>query len=88
MFAARFEKTYAKLPHDRQGGVDKVVLALIKQEPTPGMRVKPIQPEKHYSEARISAGDRLVFRVDGGTVAFVDIVTHDDIERYGKLLGL
>jgi Txe/YoeB family toxin of Txe-Axe toxin-antitoxin module len=45
------------------------------------LRVEPIQPEKYYLEARISAGDRIVFRVEGETIDFVDVVKHDDIER-------
>lgn len=80
----RFRESYAGLSHDRQKGADKVALALIKQEITPGMRVKPIEPEKYYQEARISSGDRIIFRVEGGTVWFVDVVTHDDIGKYGK----
>jgi Txe/YoeB family toxin of Txe-Axe toxin-antitoxin module len=86
-FSDRFKESYAALSHDRQKGTDKVVLALMKQEPTPGMRVKPIQPEKYYNEARINAGDRLVFRVEDGKVWFVDVVEHDDINRYGRKVG-
>jgi hypothetical protein len=48
------------------------------------MRIKPIEPEKYYNEARINDGDRLVFRVESGCVWFVDVVEHDDIDRYGK----
>ncbi|HET7321890.1 MAG TPA: hypothetical protein VFI96_05310 [Longimicrobiaceae bacterium] len=87
-FSDRFRVSYSALSHDRQKGADKVVLALMKQEPTPGMRIKPIQPEKHYSEARINSGDRLIFRIEAGKVWFVDIVEHDDIARYGKRFGV
>ncbi|MDQ3388918.1 MAG: hypothetical protein M3483_05380 [Gemmatimonadota bacterium] len=83
-FADRFRESYAALTNDRQKGVDKVILALMKQEPTPGMRIKPIQPEKYYYEARINAGDRLVFRLDDAGVRFVDVVQHDDIDRFGR----
>jgi hypothetical protein len=48
------------------------------------MRVKPIQSEKYYDEARINDGDRLIHRIDGGKVWIVDIVSHDDIGKYGK----
>jgi hypothetical protein len=85
-WSRRWSKTYGALSHDRQKGTDKVAIALIEQEPTPGMRVKPIEPEKYYCEARINDGDRLVFRIDGGAVWFVDVVDHDDIDRYGKKL--
>lgn len=83
-WSKRWDKSYSELSHDRQKGVDKVVIALIKQEATPGMRVKPIEPQKYYDEARINDGDRIVFRVEDETVWFVDIVTHDEIGRYGK----
>lgn len=73
----------------QQGGVDKGVIALLKRKPTPGMQVKPIQPDKYYDEARINDGDRLVHRIDGGTLWVVDVVPHDDIDRYGrKVKGL
>jgi len=85
-WSKRWSKTYAGLSVERQKGTDKVAIALIKQEPTPGMRIKPIEPEKYYNEARINDGDRLVFRIEAGTVWFVDVVDHDDIDRYGKKL--
>ncbi|HEY0015574.1 MAG TPA: hypothetical protein VGC13_04625 [Longimicrobium sp.] len=83
-WSSRWDKSYASLSHDRQKGADKVAIALIKQEITPGMRIKPVEPEKYYNEARINDADRLIFRIEGGTVWFVDIVEHDDIGRYGK----
>jgi hypothetical protein len=89
MWSSRWAKSYAALSNDRQKGVDKVAIALIKQEITPGMRIKPVEPEKHYNEARINDADRLIFRIEGGTVWFVDIVEHDHIGRYGrKVAGL
>jgi hypothetical protein len=83
-FSKRFEKSYAGLTVAQQNGVDRAVIALLKRKPTPGMRVKPIQPEKYYAEARINDGDRLIHRIDGGTLWVVDIVPHDDIDRYGR----
>jgi Txe/YoeB family toxin of Txe-Axe toxin-antitoxin module len=59
-------------------------MALMKQEPAPGLRLKPIEPEKFYSEARINSGDRLIYRVEGGKLWVVDVVSHDDIGRYGR----
>jgi hypothetical protein len=85
-FTARWAKTYLGLTADQQKGADKVVMAILKQQLTPGMRIKPVEPEKYYHEARINDGDWLIFRVDEGTAWFVDIVKHDDIGRYGKRL--
>jgi mRNA-degrading endonuclease RelE of RelBE toxin-antitoxin system len=83
-WSARFRESYPRLSSDRQKGADKVVLALIKQEITPGMRIKPIEPEKYYNEARINDGDRLIFRIEDDRVWFVDVVPHDEIGRYGR----
>jgi len=58
-------------------------MALIKGDDTPGLHVKPILPHKHYLEGRISSGDRIVFRVEGSTIHFMDVVKHDHIGRYG-----
>jgi len=59
-------------------------MALIKGTQGPGLHVKPILPDKHYLEGRISSGDRVVFRVEGATIYFMDVVKHDDIDRYGR----
>ena len=83
-WSSAWKESYAKLSADRQAACDQAVIALIKQVPLPGLRVKPIQPAKYYLEARIDSGDRIIFRLDQGTVAFVDVVAHDEIARYGK----
>jgi len=79
-----WKESYGGFSSDRQDACDRAVIALIKRESSPGLRVKPIQPEKYYFEARISSGDRIVFRVEGGTIFFIDVVKHDDIDRYGR----
>ncbi len=83
-FSHRFEKSYRELSVRQEKGVDKVVLALMKQKVTPGMRVKPVLPSKYYNEARINDADRIIFRIAAGSVWFVDVVKHDDIEKYGE----
>ena len=59
-------------------------MALLRMTPTPGIRVKPILPDKFYLEARINDGDRLIHRIQDGVVFFIDIVSHDDIGNYGR----
>jgi hypothetical protein len=59
-------------------------MALVKGTEAPGVNVKSILPDKHYLEGRISSGDRIVFRVEGTTIYFMDVVKHDDIGRYGR----
>jgi hypothetical protein len=77
-------RSYARLPTERQASCDRVVMALMKGTDTPGLNVKPILPDKHYLEARISSGDRVVFRIQDDAVYFLDVVKHDDIGRYGR----
>ncbi len=79
-----WKESYAALSSERQRSCDNAAMALIKRESSSGIRVKPIQPEKYYSEARINRGDRIVFRLEGGLIYFVDVVKHDDIGRYGR----
>jgi len=59
-------------------------MALIKGTDAPGLNVKPILPDKHYLEARISSGDRIVFRQERCAIFFIDVISHDDIGRYGR----
>ena len=84
IWAAQFKESYAKLQANEQKSADKVSFAIMKGEVTPGMRIKPIEPEKYYNEARLNDGDRLVHRIQEGTVYFVDIVPHDQINKYGR----
>jgi hypothetical protein len=77
-------ESYARLAPDRQVSCDRAAMALIKGSDTSGFNVKPILPDKHYLEGRISSGDRIVFRVDGSRIFFMDVVKHDDIGRYGR----
>jgi hypothetical protein len=87
-WSERWQRSYAALSIDRQKSADRVAIGLIKGEVTPGMRVKPIEPDKYYNEARINDGDRIVFRVSEGTVWFVDVIDHDRIGRYGRKSGV
>lgn len=79
-----WKESYPRLSTDRQAICDRVAMGLIKAQYSPGLRIKPILPDKYYLEARISSGERIVFRVQGGTIFFVDVVPHDQIGRYGQ----
>ena len=84
VWSEAWKESYASLSADRQRSCDHAAMALIKRDSSPGTRVKPIQPDKYYFEARINSGDRIIFRVEGGTIFFIDVVRHDDIDRYGR----
>ena len=79
-----WKESYSRLSAERQAACDEAAMALIKQTSSSGLRIKPIQPAKYYLEARINSGDRIIFRLAEGTVFFIDVVSHDDISRYGK----
>ena len=83
-WSERWQVNYPSLAADRQSSCDRAMIALIKRQVTPGLRIKPIHPDKYYLEARISSGERIVFRVDGDTIFFADVVPHDEIGRYGR----
>ncbi len=83
-FSEPWKESYQRLQHAQQLGVDKAVMALRKQQPTPGLRVKPIEPDKYYDEARVNDGDRVIHRTHEGTMYFVDIVRHDDVGKYAR----
>ncbi len=80
----RFKASYARLTAERQRQCDAAVMQVIKRQPTPGLRIKPLQPDKHYREARVNDGDPLIFLEEGETVTFIDVVPHDQISRYGR----
>jgi Txe/YoeB family toxin of Txe-Axe toxin-antitoxin module len=83
-WAELWKTSYAQLDAERQAACDKAAIGLIKHVSSPGLQIKPIHPDKYYSEARINSGDRIVFRVEGDTIFFIDVVKHDDISRYGR----
>ncbi len=82
-YGSHFEQRLRALAPARRTACLRVIDALVRRQATPGMRVKPILPGKHYNEARISSGDRLIFRITEGVLYLIDIVMHDDINRYG-----
>lgn len=79
-----WKRSYAALSVEEQRACDSAVRSLIEQEVSSGLRVKPILPGKYYLEARATSGDRIIFRAAGGTIFAIDIVTHDDVARYGR----
>jgi len=80
----QWQQSYAELPADRQVTCDRAAMALIKREPPPVLNVKPVLPHQYYWEARIGSGDRILFRRGEGLIVFIDVVKHDDVQRYGR----
>jgi mRNA-degrading endonuclease RelE of RelBE toxin-antitoxin system len=80
----KWERRYRELTPARQFSCDSAIMALVTREQRPGLHVKPILPDKYFYEARISSGDRIIFRIESGTIFFYDIVKHDDVARYAR----
>jgi len=80
----QFKASYGRLSSQQQAACDRTIMALIKGRESSGLRVKPVQPAKVYFEARVNQGDRVIFRKEGETILFVDVVHHDDIGRYSR----
>ena len=83
-FGDKWPKSYLALDPLRRRPCDSAVIALLKTDPSPGLRIHPILPSKYFSEARINSGDRIVFRLDGDAIVFVDVVAHDHVDRYAQ----
>jgi len=83
-WSEKWQMSYPRLAPERQSSCDRAMVALVKRQDSPGLRIKPILPDKYYLEARISSGERIVFRIEGGAIFFVDVVAHDEIGRYGR----
>jgi|SRR5271165_3464357 len=84
VFSRRFEKSYARLSEEAQSECRDALEALRLEQKSSGLRVKPIQPTKYYLEARMNRGDRIIFRREGDQLLIADVVSHDEIDRYGR----
>jgi hypothetical protein len=50
----------------------------------PSLNAHSIKPDKHYWEAYVNRGDRIIYIPEGSHLVLVDVVAHDDIGRYSK----
>lgn len=80
----RFGKSYRMLEARTRKQCRKALRLLRENPDHPGLNLKPILPSKLYWEARINRSDRLVIRPEGDTAYIIDVVEHDDIERWGR----
>lgn len=83
-FSKRFRKTYQKLPDVLQKQVDRTIARLIENPAHPGLNVHPVKDALYYWEAYVNRGDRLIYRPEGTHLIVVDVVHHDDIDRYSR----
>ena len=80
----QFEKSYRRLDLDRQVQCDDALAQLMAEPVASGLHLKPIRPSNRYWEARINRGDRLILFPEGAGAYVMDVVTHDDIRKWGK----
>ena len=79
-----FNEAYAALDARRKKQTDKTIRLLFENPAHPGLQTHPIHPDKYSWEAYINLSDRLIFVRVGPVLHLVDIVPHDDIDRYAK----
>lgn len=78
-FTDRFKKSYTRLHPDVQKQCDRAIKQVLEDPTYRGLRAKPIQPSKIYWEARVGRADRLIYKPEGSTVYFIDVITHDEL---------
>lgn len=82
---ARFEKSFRKLSGQVQEQCEQALQQLVQDPLSKGLRMKPIRPNDVYYEVRINAGDRLVIWTVSNCAYIMDVVTHDEIARWGSV---
>ena len=78
----RFEKSVAKLQKAQREQVAARTKLLFENPAHPGLKAHSIKPGKFYHEAYANAGDRIIYIPEGSHLVLVDVVPHDDIDRY------
>ena len=82
-YTPRFGDSYQALQSQAQKQCDKALGFLLDNPGHPGLNLKPIHPAKVYWEVRINQGDRLIIRPAGPVAHVIDVVTHDQISKWG-----
>jgi hypothetical protein len=85
-FTRQFDDSYEILQERVQRQCDKALEFLLTNPGHPGLSLKPIQPSKIYWEVKVNRGDRLIIRPDGSIAHVIDVVTHDNISKWGRSL--
>ena len=79
---SRFEKSVAKLQKAQKDQVRARVKQLFDNPAHPSLKAHPIKPDQYYHEAYVNTGDRIIYIPEGSHLKLVDVVPHDDIDRY------
>ncbi len=81
----RFEKSFRRLDAVSQAQCSDALEQLIQDPLLPGLHLKPIRPNNKFWEARVNSGDRIVILPIGDTAWIMDVISHDEISRWGKM---
>lgn len=87
-FKPSFDRTFQKLPKERQKRIQKVLNALVNFFET-GRRTKGLglkQLRGNFWELRAGLKDRIIFQLELDKVSFLTVGNHDEIRRYLKQL--
>lgn len=79
-----FDEVYHALTKVQKKQADKTVTLLFSNPAHPGLKTHPVKPGKYYWEAYMNSGDRIIYVPEGSHLVLVDIVKHDDIDKYAK----
>lgn len=80
----RFDKAVDGLQSAQRKQLQKQLAQLLQDPSHPSLAAHQIKPDKYYWEAYLNKGDRIIYIPAGSHLVLVDVVTHDDIGRYGK----
>ncbi|HET6231776.1 MAG TPA: hypothetical protein VFE05_17000 [Longimicrobiaceae bacterium] len=80
----RYEKALATLQDAVRKQAAARALLLFSNPAHPSLKTHAIKPDRHYHEAYVNRGDRIIYIPQGSHLVLVDIVAHDEIGRYAK----
>jgi mRNA-degrading endonuclease YafQ of YafQ-DinJ toxin-antitoxin module len=80
----RYDKAVAGLQPNQRKQLQTRLKLLIQDPAHPSLNAHTVKPDKYYWEAYLNEGDRIIYHPRGSTLVLVDIVTHDEIGRYGR----
>ena len=80
----RFDKAVEGLQPNQRKQLRKQLAQLLENPAHPSLKAHQIKPDKYYWEAYLNKGDRIIYIPEGSHLVLVDVVSHDDIDRYSK----
>lgn len=79
-----FDRSFRRLGSESQEQVKEALKLLVKSPLSNGLHMKPIRPNNVYYEARTDRGDRLVIYPASNTAHVMDVVSHDELKKWGR----